>query len=347
MRILFLYTELAQYFMTCLETLSEKNIHDIHVVRMEVNPEAPFNFQLPQGIHFYDRTSLQNKQLSDLADKINPEIIYCSGWKDKAYLKVCKKYKSKIPVILGFDNQWTGSVRQRLASWLSPIMIKRYFSHCWIPGEPQYQFAKAIGFDDNHILKGVYSCDYDYFNSLHKKYIHSKEKSFPHRFIYVGRYYDFKGVQELWKAFFELKSKGDSDWELWCLGTGSIPPVQHDSIKHFGFIQPDEMEQFIAETGVFIMPSQFEPWGVALHEFAAAGFPLIASDAVGSASLFLKQGLNGFIFKAGDKEDLKKTMNKIIMMSDKELLEYGERSSVYASFLTPDKWADTLLRIQR
>lgn len=342
MKILFLYTELAGYFISCLRELSKKGV-EIHIVHWPVNPEAPFVFSLPEGVKPYDRKKFNSRQLAELAKKISPDAIYCSGWIDKDYLKVCKDYRSRIPVIVGFDNKWKGTLKQKAGSLLSKILIHRYFSHCWIPGKPQLSYAHHLKFVDENILTGFYSCDYDFYQSLYEKHMESKRKKFPHRLIFVGRYYDFKGVTDLWSAFIELQKESPNDWELWCLGVGDIAPIVHPRIRHFGFIQPDKMEKFISESGVFVLPSRFEPWGVAVHEFASAGFPLICSDEVGAASDFLTDGQNGFLFRAGHISELKIALKKMLSLSDESLFKMGEKSAERAAQITPGTWSNTLI----
>lgn len=342
MKILFLYTELAEYFLACVHAFIFNRNAEVHIVRYAVNKEAPFLFAFPDNLKIYERNQFSKKSIMDLADKISPDVIYCSGWIDKEYLSVCEKYRHKIPVIVGFDGKWTGSFRQRLGVLFKEITINKYFSHCWIPGNPQMEFAIRLGFDKKNILSGFYSCDYNFFHDIYSGAIESKKRKFPHRFIFVGRYYEFKGVQYLWQAFSELSDESKNDWELWCFGTGNVHPVQHPKIKHFGFVQPKEMARYISETGVFILPSRFEPWGVVVHEFAAAGFPLLCSHAVGAASVFLKENENGFIFQSKNLNELKSVMRKIIAMSDEQLFQMGEKSAELASQITPDKWANTL-----
>jgi glycosyltransferase involved in cell wall biosynthesis len=207
------------------------------------------------------------------------------------------------------------------------------------------EFAKRLGFNKQNTLTGLYSCDYSFFHNLFLQCKEEKQKKFPHRFIYVGRYYDFKGVTDLWHAFIDLQKEFPNEWELWCLGTGDVPPIVHPKIKHFGFVQPKDMQKFIAECGVFVLPSRFEPWGVAVHEFASAGFPLLCSDEVGAAEMFLKNNENGFMFKAKNILQLKNVMKKIISLSDDKLFSMGEMSAELAKQITPDRWADTLFQI--
>lgn len=342
MKLLFLYTEISEYFLSCIKALSQTGEADIHIINLAVNEEAPFQFSISPGIKTYNRSDFNSKSLVELAEKISPDLIYSSGWIDKSYLSVCRKFKGNIPVIVGFDNKWKGSIKQRLGAIVSNLTIHNYFSHCWIPGNPQYEFAKRLGFKKENILTGFYTGDFSLFYDLYLKHSESKKKKFPHRLIFVGRYVETKGVNDLWKAFKELQKEYPNDWELWCLGTGNITPIVHPKIKHFGFVQPKNIGKFIAETGVFVLPSTFEPWGVAVHEFASAGFPLLCSNAVGATDIFLKEGENGFIFKAGDISGLKNAIKKIFSLTDEQLFLMGEKSVELAKQITPNKWAETL-----
>jgi glycosyltransferase involved in cell wall biosynthesis len=192
-------------------------------------------------------------------------------------------------------------------------------------------------------LEGYYSADVDYFMKLGDEAIPGKRVHFPHRFIFTGRYYSFKGIHDLWSAFIEWQAEEPNDWELWCAGTGSETPIMHPKIKHLGFIQPEGFAPLIQQGGVFVLPSHIEPWGVVLHEFAAAGFPLIASDSVGAADAFIESGKNGYIFKAGNKDELKLLLKKIASLTSEELLNMGAYSKRKALAISPAKWAHTLM----
>jgi glycosyltransferase involved in cell wall biosynthesis len=342
-KLLFLYTELAGYFIACLRKLSELHDVEIYVIHWPVNKEAPFDFKFGENVTFIEKKDLPGDLLGKKIESIKPDFIYCSGWIDKDYLARAKKYKRKIPVVIGLDNQWTGSLKQRIACVLSRFTIKQIFTHCWVPGERQKKYALKLGFKPGEILTGYYSADVDYFMNLGDKYLSSKKANYPHRFIYAGRYYKFKGINDLWNAFIQWQKEEPNDWELWCIGTGTEPPAVHPKIKHVGFIQPEDFEPIIEGGGVFILPSHFEPWGVVLHEFASAGFPLIASNAVGSGETFIKDGKNGFIFKAGDSEALKALLKKIASLGNEELLKMGAISRQKALTITPTKWAETLM----
>lgn len=343
--VVFLYTEIAPYFLACCRTLVENYNVNVHIVRYPVNNEAPFVFSTQQKITLYNRQDYDYSSLQSLIEKISPSIIVCSGWIDKQYLKICKLYNKKIRTVLTLDTHWKGSLKQHLASFISPFLLRNKFSNAWVPGTIQKKYAKKLGFKDDEIILGFYSCDINHFLSIRDKAVVQKQQNFPRRFIYVGRYYDFKGVDILWQAFIELQNEMPNGWELWCLGTGSLQPIEHPKIKHCGFVQPKNFLPFARQTGVFVMPSLFEPWGVVLHEFAAMGFPLLASEKVGAVEAFLQDTKNGYIFKAGDVNSLKEKLKEMMQLPAEQLNLMGEHSYKLAHNITPTLWANNLMKL--
>jgi glycosyltransferase involved in cell wall biosynthesis len=342
-KILFLYTELAGYFEACIRELNERDA-EVHIVRWPVNSEAPFKFSFPGEVTIYERSEYDDDTLLDLAQGISPDVIISSGWVDKGYLNVCKYFKGKIPVVLSMDNQWHGTIKQMIARMIAPFTLQRRFSHAWVPGEPQKEYALKLGFKSENIKTGFYSADVDHFNKVAQYRLQKAE--IPKRFLFVGRYIPQKGIDKLFSAFLELQDEGYNNWELWCMGKGDLfddRPI-HDKIKHFGFVQPSEMEEYLKQSGVFVLPSDFEPWGVVVHEMAAGGFPMIVSSAVGSVSQFVDDGVNGYIFPQGDKGQLKTSMKKVMELSDKELMDMAKQSNRKGLNWTPEKWAEEALR---
>lgn len=343
MTVLFLYTELAEYFIKCCQELSKKA--SVNIIRWPVNKEAPFVFSFPDNIRVYDKDKFDTAGLEKLISSINPDIIICSGWIDKDYLRLVKPYYKKIPTILTCDTHWSGSIKQYTATILSRFFLLNKFSHAWVPGNSQENYVKKLGFKSNKIKKGFYCCDLKKFNEIYDAQIAIKQNSFPKVFLFVGRYYEFKGIKDLWNAFILLQEEMPNEWELWCLGAGSIEPVKHNKIKHFGFVQPSDLDEIIQKCGVFVLPSHFEPWGVVVQEYAASGFPLITSKNVGANDAFLTQNQNGFLFEAKNVQELKKVLKKTITLSNTELLGMAAKSHDLAQKINPENWTNTLLEI--
>lgn len=345
LKIIVLYEELAWYFINCLNTLAENTEITITVFSKKVNVIAPFEFKNKhKNIVIHNREDFTENELIQKSKQINPDAIFLCGWIYKPYLTLIKSLNTK-NCILGLDNQWSGSLRQIFGSVYFRIVFKKQIKSAFVPGNLQFKFAQKLGFSEKHIAKSIYCCDYSLFQKFYIQNQSLKKISFPKRFLYVGRYETEKGIETLWKAFTELLEEKKTDWELWCLGKGSISPMQHPKIKHFGFMQQDELNDIIKNTGVFVLPSVFEPWGVVVHEYTTAGFPIICSDKVGANDTFLKETVNGFSFKANDKNDLKNKLLKIIEMSDEELNLMSENSSKISSIITPEIWAANFINL--
>lgn len=345
-RVLFLYSELASYVLSSLLELASRPHLEIHVIHFPVNPDAPFDLDLPEKIRFYNRSQFDNKQLFSFVKNLQPDLIYCAGWIDKGYLKAIRAYKSTTPVLLAMDTPWKGSWRQHVAVLLGK-QLRSGFTHAWVAGERQKKYAIKLGFKTGAILTGVYACDIPHFSKLYNDIKSQKSINKPKRFLYIGRYAEEKGLETLWNAFIKLHEYNPNDWELWCAGTGVLQASfpKHPKIKDLGFVQPSQMKQLIADTSVLVLPSYFEPWGVVVHEFAAAGFPLLCSHEVGAAERFLIAGINGFSFPQGDEALLMDYLYAFTKMSDEDFKAMSESSVELANRYKPSDWADQITNL--
>lgn len=340
MKVVILYQELAGYILSCFEQTVKDYGVEFHVVSLPVNKEAPFQFKSDSGkIFFYSRKEMSRDDLMALVEKVQPQLIHCAGWVDKDYLAVAKKYHGRIKTTLGFDNQWQATLKQRLATVYGRLFLKPSFDYAFVPGNKQAAFARKLGFDDAHILKGIYAADLSIFNAYYQA-----EKKKKNTFLYVGRYVKQKNIEMLWQAFVEILPQIGDEWKLICAGTGDIPPFEHPNIIHKGFIQPSDFQSILEESDIYLLTSTFEPWGVSVHEMAAAGFPMILSREVGASEAFLEEGKNGYLFNPTDKEELKRKMVTMASLSESELNEMRKHSHRLAQTITPGIWAERFVK---
>ena len=347
MKILYLYSEVMGYTMATIRALVERGA-EVHVVHWDHKKLTPYQPPQLPGVYLYKRSEFSVDAIQSLIKTISPSITVVSGWMDKGYLAVAKKQRARGGVtVTAFDGQWYGSPKQKISGLLGRVgYFSQYFSHAWVTGYYQFEFARRMGFEKKKIVFDLYSADSIFFHQAYRNNIEQKKLRYPHRFLFVGRLEPIKGLDTLLQSW-RLLGDNKNRWELHLIGNGSLKTAL-ESITGLvvkDFMQPDQLVQEVAHAGCFILPSHGEPWGVVVHEFAAAGLPLIVSDVVGAASTFLISGMNGFSYEANDPQALAHRLAQIIGLNDQELLTMSEHSYRLSHRITPESSAANLLSI--
>lgn len=350
MKILYLYTEIMGYNLPIFDKLVSQHNASVYVIHWNKNKLTPFKPEAIDGVTFHERSSFRSTaEIIEFTDQFLPDAVYISGWQDKGYLPVAQHLKKKnIPIVMGLDSQWTGSFRQQIGSRLIRWIYKnRYFSYAWVPGPMQYEYASRIGFSSQEIICNLLSANSELFIQATTTITSRKSTSYPKKFIFVGRFSEQKGIDILIRAFIIYKNKYHGDWSLDCFGNGPLGDLlsKYPEINIHPFSDQNQLVEEAKTAGAFILPSRYEPWGVAVHEFATAGLPLILSDQVGARHQFLINGLNGYTFVNNSAEDLASKMNLISQASDHDLINMSLSSLKLAQSITPEITTASLISI--
>src|SRR5262249_6706380 len=82
---------------------------------------------------------------------------------------------------------------------------------------------------------------------------------------------------------------------------------------HFhGFANQSVLPQIYGAADVFVLPSENEPWGLAVNEAMCAGLPIVAAAEIGCAADLIRPGVNGQTFAAGDVEGLARALHPVL-----------------------------------
>lgn len=173
-----------------------------------------------------------------------------------------------------------------------------------------------------------------------------KTFSLPLRhFIYVGSFIKRKHPLELAQALCKLNY---NDWHIDYVGSGEYVQKTKDYLKSkesssnatfWGQLERDKVQALLNEAECFIMISTNETFGLVYLEAMAKGLVTIASRHEGMDGIII-DGENGFLCKAGDKNELSFIINKINLLSDIELSRISNNAILTASKLTDNKVAE-------
>jgi glycosyltransferase involved in cell wall biosynthesis len=131
----------------------------------------------------------------------------------------------------------------------------------------------------------------------------------PPRFLFVGIEWERKGGPEVLDAFERLRGV-IPDAELWIVGP-SAPPAdgRRPGVRWVGRILrrtpagESAIERLYREATCFVMPSRFEPFGVALLEAMAYGLPCVGSRRCAMPEI-IEDGVSGSLVPASDADAL-------------------------------------------
>jgi len=95
--------------------------------------------------------------------------------------------------------------------------------------------------------------------------------------------------------------------------------------RFLGFLNQMELPAFYDLIDIFVLPSNQDAWGLVVNEAMIAGKPVIVTDRVGCHPDLVQNGVNGFVYGAGDVKALSECLRCLI--ADPELRKrMGENS---------------------
>ncbi len=144
----------------------------------------------------------------------------------------------------------------------------------------------------------------------------------PNEILTVTRLEREKGVDVLLQAFVEVQ-KARPQTSLVVVGDGSLRRAYERMARRLGvgasvlFVGKEaDVKPFLARAGVYVQPSRFEGWGLAVVEAAAAGMPIAMTD-VGCAGEVIEDRKSGLIVPPANSHALAGAL--ITLLSDPEL----------------------------
>ena len=140
-------------------------------------------------------------------------------------------------------------------------------------------------------------------------------------------------MQDVVKIFFEIQNKIPA--KLLFIGDGPERQMAEELSRELGvcddmrFVgKQEQMEDILAIGDLFLLPSEYESFGLAALEAMAAGVPVISSNAGGLSEINV-QGETGYLAEVGDIPAMSQAA--ISILEDKTVLnEFKKRAAAHA-----------------
>jgi glycosyltransferase involved in cell wall biosynthesis len=195
-------------------------------------------------------------------------------------------------------------------------------------GSGNAAFYRAMGVPDHKIFLVPYSVDNDRFvrsanltddqwAEVRRRYNVPVDRV---SVLYAAKFTQRKRPGDLLRAVRRLKSQMDHPFAVVMAGSGELEQelrtfcAKHalDNVVFPGFVNQSELPALYAASDVFVLPSEHEPWGLAVNEAMCASLPVVLSREVGCVPDLVQDGVNGYTPAAGDIDGLTRALQRLI-----------------------------------
>ena len=250
------------------------------------------------------------------------DAVWIHGWHWLCSLQALLVAEQlNIPILLRGESNGLKEPEQPVKYWVKTKFLNWLFakiSGFLCVGTFNRQFYQGYGINDSRLYSVPYAVDNNFFQEQAKRASQNREEFRqslnlqPDRpiILYAAKLIEKKRPQDLLAAYRLLSIDGNSEPEPYLLfvGDGNLrsqleeeaKTTNWQSIRFLGFRNQSEMPQFYDLCDVFVLPSDFEPWGLAINEVMNAGKAVVVSDKVGCAPDLVQENSNGRIFPTGD-----------------------------------------------
>jgi glycosyltransferase involved in cell wall biosynthesis len=255
-----------------------------------------------------------------------PDFVITLGYNTSysIYLCLLRTLTRRFKLVYMSDSKADDGKRHRLKEALKRILVSR-FDGALVAGEKHRRYAESLGIPLHRSRIGFDVIDVAYFRDAAKA-VRAHVDSARHRFalpsryvLCVSRFVERKNVPLVLEAFAcsELAQQGVS---LVLVGQGPLEQTIREKIAALGLrervlifsaILNCDMPALYALADFIVLASAFDQWGLCVNEAMAAGRPAIVSRTCGCANEVVHDGINGFIVRPGDREQLAMRMKQL------------------------------------
>lgn len=243
------------------------------------------------------------------------------GYSDLGRVRIirwCEKHR--IPCYVWGDSNIKGDTAGRAKSAIKSVVVSQILSHCtgaMCCGRLGAAYFEKYGVRPERVFYFPVEPDYSMIERITPDAVSAVQRRFAldptrNRFVFSGRLVPVKRADLLIDAFSAIAAERPN-WDLLVIGDGPLRgllesrvPVQlRPRITWTGFLDDQAtISALYRASDVLVLPSDYEPWALVINEGAAAGLAMVSSDVVGAAAELLRDGANGRLFRAGDKQSL-------------------------------------------
>lgn len=167
--------------------------------------------------------------------------------------------------------------------------------------------------------------------------------------LFCAKLQPWKRPQDLLRAFAQVAGP---DAYLVFAGDGALRPSLEaeartlaiaDRVRFLGFVNQSGLPEVYTSSDVFVLPSEYEPFGLVVNEAMLCRCPAIVSDRVGARFDLIREGQTGYTFRCADVDALASALRDAL--SDRpRLRRMGDTARSRLASWSPKEYANSLIQ---
>lgn len=277
-----------------------------------------------------DSTKPYKQRILNVLDKFNPDVLV-TGFVAFPYGAIGLQWaKSRNRAIIEYDDQrWNSFPRGKVSTWVKSRIIRNVDAFL-CPAPAWDETLLKWGFKKQEIFYGLDTSDNDFWSQ--KVYRVSFEDLPSSYFMTLGRQGSMKNLPFFLNAYLEYLRFGGII-PLVMVGDGPDHETlvslsnNNPNITFLPFQDREHIRELFVNMKALVLPStKVETWGMVVNECMASGNIVAISNACGSSTTLVKDGINGFHFSPNSEKEIVEALFKIEKLSPIEEQQMHQKS---------------------
>ena len=280
----------------------------------------PPNQALHAGVdHFW---GLLNPGLWKVIREGRFDAMYISGYfYASACIAILGAKSHRVPIIFSTDghNLRTWNTQSRWKQRLKKLLTRRIYSLARIVlagSSGTVSYLKGLGVPPERILLGRNVVDNQWWTEraaqVNRDAVRASWGIPPSACValFCAKLQPWKAPQDVLEAFVRADVANSF---LVFAGDGPLRAALEQRardldilqrIRMLGFVNQSQLPAVYRGADLFVLPSLYEPFGLVVNEAMLCGCAIVVSDRVGAKYDLVREGENGYVFPAGNVDDL-------------------------------------------
>jgi glycosyltransferase involved in cell wall biosynthesis len=298
--------------------------------------EWAVNTATKRGSHHFN--GIINPDLIDQVSNWQPHAILIFGWAYNSHFKVMRHFKGKLPILFRGDSMLLDKFNpiKKIARDLILRWVYRHIDHAFYVGTNNKAYFKKHGLREFQLTFAPHAIANERFEVNRQNEVSALKQKLKIDdenllILFAGKFEPKKDPLLLITCFLQLQNP---NVHLLMVGNGILEKElkaaagKNAHIHFMDFVNQSYMPVIYQACDVFCLPSRgpLETWGLSVNEAMACGKALLVSDKAGCSADLIKEGINGYIHRAGSLKDFFSNLENLINTGKENLKIMGERS---------------------